>query len=213
MFHSLSCNNIFFFFFAKTLNSFVLHYLSSHLAKPQWGFDLGWIQPCIFSAFVPKQPSTLVGVGGIREQGSWLPIKPWSHPLGFPGQLLSTFYNYFTLSLFSSLLPTPSHPQLSTEVFASYLSEKIIATTHKVPQFPIQSNKQPTRHTSCLPFKFSIAGAAGPSSSLISGILLCRLSLPFNWVLSTPLFYFIVFIFAFFFFFKGQTCGIWRFPG
>ena len=78
---------LFFFFFSKTFNFFIFLSFYHHIwQKPSKGSDPGRIQPCAFSAFVLKQPSTLVVVGGIREQDFL-----WSHDCILLVSLASSF--------------------------------------------------------------------------------------------------------------------------
>lgn len=128
--------------------------------KPSKGSDPGRIQPSTFSAFVFKQPSTLVVVGGTRGQDRLASCRaviasscfPWPVPFHFP-QLFHT----------RSIFLTPLDPLPSSTLSRNLCFLFVMEDNSHHPVFSTERVNHPRQQASCLPFHCSSAGGAGPS--------------------------------------------------
>ena len=159
MYHPITF--LFFFFFSKTFNFFIFFSFYHHIwQKPSKGSDPGRIQPCAFSAFVLKQPSTLLVVGDIREQDRLASYRAMIVSSLFPWPV-----PFHSLQLFHtvSIFLTPLNPFPSSTLNRNLCFLFVMEDNSHHPVFSTERIKHPTQHASCLPSHCSSEGGAGPS--------------------------------------------------
>lgn len=157
MYHPIT----FLFFFFQGPKFLCLLSFNHHIwQKFSKGSDPGKTQPCTFSAFVLKQPSALVVVGGIREQdrlASYRAMIAFSwFPRPVPFHFLQLFHTF-------SIFLTPLNPFPSSTFNRNLCFLFVMEDNSHHPVFSTEQINHPTQHTSCLPFHCSSAGGAGPS--------------------------------------------------